>query len=191
MAVIKHLRDLSNMEFYKTAIYIRRDMTQWLLRDFGAKKHPKNVRQVVKDISDEDAEKVDAIFEKYGVKPKREYQSEYPQWFTDYERNIISNLLTEMVTNIIEANSIYPTHRKDENGEDKKADIVYESECGLRRTLQDKAIAVCYRLYQELQYIQSLFPQDLNRFCPLLGDIEREVDLLKGWRQSDNKRFPT
>ena len=174
MSVLKALRSLSTMEYYKNAVHIRRDITQWMLRDFGARKNPKNVALVIKDISDEDRATVDEIFEKYGRSTKKEFQYEYPDWFVDFERRHISDILHDMMTDITEANSIYPV-------------FVFEFE--LRRTHQDNAIAACYRLYQELQYIQSLFPQDLNRFAPLLGDIEREVNLLKGWRQSDNKRL--
>ena len=77
-----------------------------------------------------------------------------------------------MTVSITKANSIY---------------AVMQSEWEERRRYQDEAIATCYWLYQELQYITSLFPTDLNRFIPLLEDIEKEVSLLKGWRQSDNK----
>lgn len=173
MSVIKALRNLSTMEYYKNAIYIRKDLTQWMLRDFGAKKYPKNVTQIVKDMEESDQKVIDDIFAKYGRSPKHEYQGEYPVWFVDFERNKISEILWDMMSNITKANSIYPT---------------YTCEWEMRRNFQNLAITTCYRLYQELQYIQSLFPQDLNKFAPLLGDIEREVDLLKGWRQSDNKK---
>ena len=35
MSVLKNLRTLSNMEYYKLAIFIRRDLTQIMLRDWG------------------------------------------------------------------------------------------------------------------------------------------------------------
>ena len=173
MSVLKNLRSLSDMQFYKTAISIRKELTVWLLKDFGARRNVKSVNQVIKDITPEEQETIDKIFEKYGRSSKRTYQSEYPEWFVNFERNIISQNLAEMVTNITQANSIYPN---------------FMFEWDLRRTYQDKAICNCYKLYQELQYIVSLFPTDLNRFVDLLDDIDREVALLKGWRQSDNKK---
>lgn len=173
MSVLKNLRGLSEMQFYKTAIGIRKELTVWLLRDFGAKRNVKSVNQVVKNISPEDQKIVDDIFAKYGKTSNHTYKSEYPEWFVDFERRIISENLAELVTNITEANSIYPN---------------YMFEWDLRRGFQDKAVANCYRLYQELQYIVSLFPTDLNRFVELLDDVEKEVQLLKGWRQSDNKK---
>lgn len=173
MSVLKNLRSLSDMQFYKTAIQIRKELTVWLLKDFGAKRNVKSVNQVIKDITPEEQGQINAIFAKYGKTSNKTYQSEYPAWFVNFERQIISKNLAEMVTNITQANSIYP---------------YYMFEWDLRRSYQDKAICNCYNLYQELQYIVSLFPTDLNRFIDLLDVIEREVQLLKGWRQSDNKK---
>lgn len=173
MAVIKNLRNLSDMEFYKNAVFIRKDLTEWLIRDFGAKKNYKSIKQVLKDIDETDQKVIDDIFIKYGKNPHKEYQSEYPEWFVNYEREIISRILSDIMLNITQANSIYPYK---------------DFEWDLRREYQDKAIAECYCLIQELQYIVSLFPTDLNRFVYLLEAIERETQLLKGWRQSDNKK---
>lgn len=173
MSVLKNLRSLSTMEFYKNALYIRKDLTQWLLRDFGAKKSPKSVKMVIKDITEEEKETVDKIFEAHGKSTNKEFQNEYPEWFVDFERKVITEKLYEMMTSITEANSVYPYR---------------DFEWDLRREFQDKAVTNCYALYQELQYIVSLFPADLNRFVYLLDRIEKEIDLLKGWRQSDNKR---
>lgn len=83
-------------------------------------------------------------------------------------------LLQELVENITRANSIYVS-------------VGNITEYELRRAYQDKAIGCCYVIYQELQYIVSVFGTDLNYLIPILESIEKEVDLLKGWRQSDNK----
>lgn len=173
MSVLKNLRSLSEMQFYKTAITIRKELTIWLLKDFGTRRNAKSVNQVIKDITPEEQAQIDAIFARYGRTSRRTYQSEYPEWFVEFERKIISENLAEMVTNITQANSIFP---------------YFAFEWDLRRKYQDMAICNCYKLYQELQYITSLFPTDLNRFVYLLADVEREVALLKGWRQSDNKK---
>ena len=54
MAVLKNLQNLSSMEFYKTAIYLRKDITNWMLRDFGINMYPRSVKQVIKNINEED-----------------------------------------------------------------------------------------------------------------------------------------
>ena len=174
MAVLKNLRNLSNMQFYKTTIYIRQELTDWMLRDFGTTKNKKSVKQVIKDISPEDQQVIDEIFMKYGKSPNKVYQGEYPQWFMDHEREVILKILQELVENITRANTLYVSKGN-------------RTEYELRRAYQDKAIGCCFVLYQELQYIISMFGTDLNKFIPILESIEKEVDLLKGWRQSDNK----
>jgi hypothetical protein len=176
MAVLNNLRNLSEMEFYKNAIKMRVNLTNWLLRDFGTKRNPRSVTKVIKNIDEEDQNTIDEIFAKYGKSPKHEFQSEYPKWFVEYERKVIVELLQELVENITSANSIYPSK-----------DFLHE-EYAERRRFQNKAICNCYTLYQELQYITACFGTDLNKFIPFLDSVEKEVDLLKGWRQSDNAK---
>lgn len=176
MSVLNNLRNLSEMEFYKNAIRMRVDLTNWLLRDFGIKRNPRSVNQVIKNIDKADQKTIDEIFAKYGKSPKHEFESEYPDWFVESERKVIINLLQELVENITTANSIYPSK-----------EFLHE-ECAERRKYQNQAICNCYTLYQELQYITACFGTDLNKFIPFLDSIEREVNLLKGWRQSDNSR---
>lgn len=160
------------MEFYKNAIKIRKQVTEWMLRDYGTKRNKRSVKQVLKNISPDDQKIIDSIFKKYGTNPDKEYQSEYPEWFVNNVHNTIITILHNLVNNIIEANTIYATH---------------DFEFDIRRKYQDEAIANCYQLYQELQYVTDTFYTDLNKCIPLLESIEREIDLLKGWRTSDNK----
>lgn len=173
MSVPKSLRGLSDMEFYKNAVFIRNDLTQWMLRDFGLRKHPRNVRQTVKDMSEEDQAVVDLVFLKYNVKPKHEFESSAPQWFMDFERQKISEILFGMIIAIAKANSLAPYR---------------EFEWDMRRKWQDEAVTLCYALYMELQHIITQYPADLNRLAYILEAIDRETQLLKGWRQSDNAR---
>jgi len=51
MSVLKNLRTLSTMEYYKLAIFIRRDLTQIMLRDFGTRRNLRTIHHVIKDIS--------------------------------------------------------------------------------------------------------------------------------------------
>ena len=53
MAVLKNLRSLSSMEFYKNAIRLRVDITNWMLRNFGIKRNARSVNQVIKNIDAE------------------------------------------------------------------------------------------------------------------------------------------
>ena len=172
MAVLKNLQNLSSMEFYKTAIYLRKNITNWMLRDFGINMYPRSVKHVIKNISKEDKKVIDEIFEKYGVQQNKQFQSEYPEWFVDSQREHIMNIMQNLIDEITSANSIY---------------AISLSEFDERRNHQNEAIACCFKLYQELQYIRAIFPIDLNNLIPIFESIDKEVDLLKGWRQSDNK----
>ena len=162
------------MQFYKTAIDIRKELTIWMMKEFGTTRNKKSVRQVIKNINDNDQQTIDEIFARYGINSRKEFQTEYPDWFMQFEKETIMRILQELVENITRANSIYVSKGN-------------RTEYELRRMYQDKAIGCCYVLYQELQYIIAVFGTDLNRFVRILENIEREVDLLKGWRQSDNK----
>lgn len=56
-----------------------------------------------------------------------------------------------------------------------------------RRLCQDRAIGQCYRLTQELQYAIETLPVDVNKYLRFADMIQTEINLIKGWRKSDNK----
>lgn len=174
MSVIKNMRNLSSMEFYKKAIELRKNISLWLMKDFGYKRNPRSVQRVIKNISEEDKQIIDDIFIKYGKSVNKEYESVYPEWFVDFERKVIMEIMQNMMINITHANSIY---------------VSSEAEFDARRMFQSNAIADCYCLYHEIQYITTIFPTNLNNLVLILDDIEREIDLLRGWRASDKSRY--
>ena len=63
MSVPSGLRDLSKMEYYKNAVRIRTLIDEWLIREFGLKKSYRSVRQVIKNITEDDQKLIDSIFE--------------------------------------------------------------------------------------------------------------------------------
>lgn len=79
MSVIKNLRNLSSMEFYKNAIQMRRELTEWMMRDFGTVRNKKSLHSVIKDISQEDEQILTEVFQKYGKNINRGFQYEYPE----------------------------------------------------------------------------------------------------------------
>ena len=78
-----------------------------------------------------------------------------------------------MVKEIVMANSIYPICRE---------------EAVERRIHQDKAISLCFSLVVELQSLASNFPVNLNELVRIIETADSEIEYLKGWRKSDNKR---
>ncbi|MCD8119772.1 MAG: hypothetical protein LUE29_09905 [Lachnospiraceae bacterium] len=56
-----------------------------------------------------------------------------------------------------------------------------------RRDLQNRAIINCEMLLKELQKVADKFQVDINLFKESIKAINREIELIKGWRQRDNK----
>lgn len=61
------------------------------------------------------------------------------------------------------------------------------SECDLRREYQDRALVACEQLIGEMQQIVEVFDVDLNCYKQYVDVIDREIGLIKSWRQSDNR----
>lgn len=169
MSVLKNKRSLSDLEFYRNAIVLRRDLTILLLRNFGIKDKVRNATALTKNMSEEDKIVFNELVKKYG---QLYILDEYPDWLIDKMRNNILNILHSIIMNITQANTIYP---------------VFESEFFERRNFQNRAIGNCEQLLQEMQYIISVIPTDINKYLQYTRMIEKEIALLKGWRKSDNR----
>ena len=172
MSVLKNLQNLSDLEFYKCAEKLQDDITDFALRDFGLKRSPRSVNQIIKGIEEADQEAIDGIFAKYGKKPNQGFGSEYPEWFVANRKEKLIGYTDTLIESIISANIIHP---------------VTILECDTRRCLQNKAIGVCGNLYREFQYLKRHLTINLNWLAGTIALITREEKLLKGWRQSDNK----
>ena len=169
MSVIKSKRTLSDLEFYRNAIKLRKEITLLLLRDFGIKSKVRKPETIINKMDTDDAENFKNIMNKYEL---TYILDEYPIWLIDKMRNNILNLLHSLVMNITQANTIYPT---------------CEEEYYDRRKYQNHAIGNCEQLLQEMQYIISIIPVNANKYLTYVDMIDEEIKLLKGWRKSDNK----
>ncbi len=83
--------------------------------------------------------------------------------------DLTASLLT---SNLRAANSIYPTS-------------MYEYD--QRRGYQNIAIANCEQIIKELQQVVEIFEVDINIYERYVKAIDREIELIKKWRQRDNK----
>ena len=81
MSVLKNLQALSDLEFYRCAVKLQDDITDFCLRDFGLKRSPRSVKQIIRNIEEADQKTIDTIFAKYGKTPSQQFASEYPEWF--------------------------------------------------------------------------------------------------------------
>lgn len=77
-----------------------------------------------------------------------------------------------LTNNVRAANTIYPTSLHE-----------YEQ----RRDHQNNAIVNCEQLIKELQRVVDIFDVDINVYNRYVTAIDREIGLIKKWRQRDNK----
>jgi len=84
----------------------------------------------------------------------------------------VDQLASQLTSNVRAANSLYPTSMTE-----------YER----RREYQNNAIVNCEQLIKELQRVVEIFEVDINLYNRYVKAIDREIDLIKKWRQRDNK----
>ncbi len=87
-------------------------------------------------------------------------------------KNRIDQLAALLTSNIRAANSIHPTSLHE-----------YEQ----RRDYQNRALVNCEQLIHELQRVVEIFEVDINIYDGYVKAIDREIGLIKKWRQRDNK----
>lgn len=169
MSVLKSKRKESQFEVFHHLTKMRKEVTDLLLRDFGYdleradKRIEKMFGKPYEELTPEEKVRYDKLKEKNRV---------FDEWFVSDERQTVVDCLRTITEEVYVANSIYPT---------------YMEELIERRLHQDKAIGQCYRLTQELQYAIETLPVDVNKYLRFATMIQTEINLLKGWRKSDNK----
>jgi hypothetical protein len=84
----------------------------------------------------------------------------------------IEQFASLIIANLRAAYSSYPTSMHE-----------YEK----RRDYQNAALVNCQCLLKELEKIVEKFNVDINLYKPYIKAIEREIVLIKRWRQRDNK----
>lgn len=96
----------------------------------------------------------------------------YYRYLMQNFKSRIDQLASQLTGNVRAANSIYPTTLKE-----------YER----RREYQNSAIVNCELLIKELQRVVDIFEVDVNIYGEYIKAIDREIGLIKKWRQRDNK----
>lgn len=170
MSVLKAKRKASQFEVFHQLKKMRKEVTDLLLRDFGYNLD-KATRNVEKTFGGRPYEELSPD-EKVRYEKLMEKNIAFAEWFIADERKVIVDCLRTITEEVYVANSIYP---------------VYWDELVERRIHQDRAVGQCYRLTQELQYAIETLPVDVNKYLRFAEMIQTEINLLKGWRKSDNK----
>ncbi len=163
-------RSQSKLEFLNTYYKLRRRLVKLLLRDFGVKNTLRDLRVFSRaaKFNEEDKEAFFSLCQKYGI----DVEAEFPLWLVEHYRERTLKNLYDLLDSIVFANSIYPSTEK---------------EWEFRRQFQSKAIATCYQLLQTFQAAIDDLPVDANKYMPFVELIQKELELLKGWKKSGNK----
>lgn len=178
------------MEFLHNALVLRREVTELLLRDFGVKskvrEHLTNAqmdmesRAALEDVrnryqmDESDSQKIDSIIQ--NSRYDQRVLDEFPDWLINYYRTSILHVMESLCNNVYYANSIYICKNP-------------EMEHSQRRYYLNMAVANCYQLANWMDYARQTLPVDANKYRKYLDRIDREIALLKGVREADNKRL--
>ena len=150
---------------------LRDKITTLMLLDFGFSQEKYQKQMEKYRASHQSAANVDEVVERY-----RKKCDSFNRWFIDKECDTIADLLRTISVEFTKANSIYPS--------DTAAKI---SEYCQRRKHMNEAIANCYALKQELQYVIRVLPVDINKFKAFSDAIDKQIALYKGVRQADTR----
>ncbi len=170
MSVLKNKRKPSQFEVFHQLNKLRKDITDLLLRDFGFD-IVKAEKRLSKRFGGKSFDELDEKQQAYYLRLKKRWEA-FDEWFIEDERKVITNCLRAITREVYMVNSIYPTVRE---------------ELVDRRLHQDRAIGLCYTLVQELQYAIETLPVDVDQYLRFGEAIQTEINLIKGWRKSDNK----
>lgn len=94
--------------------------------------------------------------------------------YIGYMASAIMKSVTELGTYIRIANSIYP---------------IYKSELEERRIAQEKAIGLCFDILTKYQLVMNELKVPDDKHTEEVKHLIHEINCLKKWRSSDNKRF--
>lgn len=110
------------------------------------------------------------IERRFGAKGSQNEKKAY----IGYMAQAIMKSATELGTQIRIANSIYP---------------VYRSELEERRIAQEKAIGLCFDIMTKYQLVMTELRIPDDKYTDEIKHLIHEINCLKKWRTSDNKRF--
>ena len=96
-------------------------------------------------------------------------QEEFDRMFVEDESKVLRDLCRQIVFLIDRANTLNPQTLH---------------ECDIQRDLQNEAIGLCNNLQRELNHIAETIPCNRNFLAILAEDVDREIDLIRGWRKS-------
>lgn len=172
MSVVKSKRSKSRLEVIHNYYKLREQMTFVLFNDFGYSRKKAAARISHKHFLNQPREDL-AEAEKIIYDDMLNHSDRIFKEFVERERAYLTKLLQELGTHLVSANGIYMT---------------IPEEAIERRLEQDRAVAACYSIVAEFNCVLRTLPVSASKYAEVSKLIKREIGLIKGWRQSDNKR---
>ena len=171
MSVPKGKRRQSRFEAQHHYYRLRDEVTLLMLQDFGFS--PEKYQETIEWYRQchDSAENTDEVVARYEKKAES-----FNKWFIDKECDAVLEMLRNIETEFTQGNSIYPS--------DTPAKLL---EFLVRRHHMNNAIAGCYALKQELNYVIRTLPVDKNKYERFGEALDKQIALYKGVRQSDNR----
>lgn len=162
-------RKPTTLDALSLAKSIRSAMTTELMLTFGysAKRLEQHIRKVTSYIQD------DELRQKAAEK-LMDTEQEFGMWFIEDERKAVMEYARGLTAHLRAANTVWP---------------VYMDEFKERRLQLDMALEACKNLQDELNYIAEVLPADKNKYTRIVMKLDKEFNLIKKMRQSDNQRF--
>ena len=159
----KSERTESKLQTVHNAYKIRTSVTKLAENNFyfDLSRINKIIEQNTKNITDE--------------KIREESQKKIYQYFNNQVERLTDRVINSACginEHLRIANTIFPT---------------YISEFEERRLELDKAMSCCNVLQDELQYAGECLYADLNKFTTLVLEIQKEFNMIKKLRQTDNR----
>ena len=164
-------RSQSNFKARHNYYQLRDEVTKLMLNDFGFDKEKYEARIERYRQQNSKSGNIDKIVERW-----RRKSDAFHKWFIDKECDAVLEILRRIESEFTYGNSIFPS--------DTPAKIFEYLE---RRKHITAAIANCYILEQELQYIIRTLPVDMNKYYHYEKAIKAQIALYKGVRQADNR----
>lgn len=171
MSVPKGKRRQSRFEAQHHYYKLRDEVTLLMLQDFGfsPEKYSESIERY--RLSHQAADNVNEVVARYEKK-----NESFNKWFIDKECDAVLEILRNIESEFTHGNSIHPSETPA-----KLEEFI------TRRHHMNNAIAECYKLKQELNYIIRTLPVDKNKYKRFGEAIDKQISLYKGVRQSDNR----
>lgn len=172
MSVVKSKRSKSRLEVIHNYYKLREQMTFVLFNDFGYSRKKAAARISHKYFLNQPKEDLTEP-EKIVYDDMLDHSDKIFKEFVERERAYLTKLLQELGTHLVSANGIYMT---------------IPEEAIERRLEQDRAIGACYSIVAEFNCVLPTLPVSASKYAEASKLMKREIGLIKGWRQSDNRR---